>query len=245
MYAGSVVGAGLLIFDGDDTLWVVEPLYDEARALVRTYIESLEMDGARWEEFQRKIDIGNVQVLGLSSTRFPTSCIQAYEHLAASPGLRDDEGAKLEIWRRAQTVFQRKAPLVEGAEEVLRCLVHSFTLALLTQGEEKVQVRRIFESGLEGYFAHVAIVERKGSSSFEDVLRATGASREESWSIGNSLPSDIVPALSCGMGAVWVDAHVWEYESRETQEVKGHLLRAERLKDVPQILMSPVAVAPD
>ncbi|MGH9195436.1 MAG: hypothetical protein ACRD1T_06830 [Acidimicrobiia bacterium] len=83
---------GLLIFDGDDTLWVVEPLYDEARALVRTYIESLEMDGARWEEFQRKIDIGNVQILGLSSTRFPTSCIQAYEHLAASPGLRHGRG---------------------------------------------------------------------------------------------------------------------------------------------------------
>ncbi|MGH9195435.1 MAG: hypothetical protein ACRD1T_06825 [Acidimicrobiia bacterium] len=68
------------------------------------------------------------------------------EDLRATTGVclpsRDDEGAKLEIWRRAQTVFQRKAPLVEGAEEVLRCLVHSFTLALLTQGEEKVQVRR-------------------------------------------------------------------------------------------------------
>lgn len=236
---GAGTAGGLIVFDGDDTLWLVEALYDEARSLARAFVESLGVDGDRWETFERDIDVRNVEVLGLDPRRFPTSCVQAYEKLAGQSGTVD-EAAKDRIWKLANTVFDRPAPLVEGAEDVLRQLQSQCPIVLLTRGHETVQRKRIEESGLSQYFDAIHIVPDKDAFVFRNVLNSAGALRERSWSIGNSLPSDIYPALEMGMGAIWVDAHVWEYERRKVEHVGGKLLVAESLLDVPQLLQDEV-----
>lgn len=110
----------LLVFDGDDTLWQVELLYDEARSLTRDYVESLGLDPGQWETLQRVIDVENVQILGLDPRRFPTSCAEAYARLVQDAGLVPDESVTQRIREIASSVFRRAAPLVPGAESVLR-----------------------------------------------------------------------------------------------------------------------------
>ena len=61
-----------IVFDGDDTLWNTERLYDAARAKARHVVEKAGLDGARWEELERRIDVENVAHLGFSTERFPT-----------------------------------------------------------------------------------------------------------------------------------------------------------------------------
>ena len=63
-----------IIFDGDDTLWLTEYLYDDARREARTIVEGLGLNGARWEELAQRLDQQNVAVFGFSPQRFPTSC---------------------------------------------------------------------------------------------------------------------------------------------------------------------------
>jgi putative hydrolase of the HAD superfamily len=232
----------LLVFDGDDTLWRVEPLYDEARNFARDFVASLGLDSVRWEALQRVIDVENVRSMGLHPRRFPTSCVEAYERLAHETDPVPKEAAKQIIRDLASSVFRRPAPLVAGAERVLRELSLEFRLVLLTRGHESVQRKRIEDSGLGAYFEATFIVPQKDAAVFREVLEEVSGSPKRSWSIGNSLPSDIYPALESGMAAAWVDAHVWEYERRPVEEVAGRLIVAESLEDLPSLLKDSVQI---
>ena len=44
-----------VIFDGDDTLWITEPLYDEARTSARRVVEGSGFDGSDWERIEERL----------------------------------------------------------------------------------------------------------------------------------------------------------------------------------------------
>jgi putative hydrolase of the HAD superfamily len=204
--------AALVVLDADDTLWRLEPLYDDARQGARAVVEEAGWDGSRWEAMERKIDVANVDFYGLSRKRFPTSCVEAYRRLAAESGAEAEEAVERDVRSASRTVFRRAAPLVAGAEAALKALRGVASVALLTKGDEVLQRRRLKLSGLADYFDEVRIVGHKDEAAFEAVLTRFGCPPARAWSIGNSLRSDVVPAVRLGMHAVWVDAHVWEYE---------------------------------
>ncbi|MEW6470646.1 MAG: HAD family hydrolase [Actinomycetota bacterium] len=228
----------LVVFDGDDTLWFVEHLYDRARSAAADLVARFGLDPVAWEQLQRAIDVRNVEVMGLQATRFPTSCARAYIDAACSAGVQPTAARAAEVWACASQVFDWDAQPADGVRDVLEELSRSFRLALLTKGDGWVQRRRVADSGLGGYFCAVEIVDDKSSETFRAVVAGCGAELALSWSVGNSLASDINPALECGMRAVWVDAHVWEHERRETTAPAGRaFLRAEALRDVPGLLL--------
>jgi len=72
------VKRGLVVFDGDDTLWFVEPLYDDARARAAVIVAEAGLDAARWKSLQRRIDLLAVRRYGVTAQRFPQSCVKAY-----------------------------------------------------------------------------------------------------------------------------------------------------------------------
>jgi putative hydrolase of the HAD superfamily len=202
-----------IVFDGDDTLWSTEPLYDDARLTARHVIEEAGNDGARWEELERRLDIENVKQYGHSPERFPTSCVQAYEAVCRAQGLPVDRAVSAAVAAAAQTVFEREAPLLPHAKETLTELrARGFRLALLTKGDSELQRRRIEQSGLAPLFEVVEVVDRKTPESIRSVLDHLGVDPECVLSVGNSIRSDILPSLAAGVRSVWIDAHVWEYE---------------------------------
>ena len=230
-------GHGLVVLDGDDTLWVVESLYDEARAQARLVVDGAGYDGADWERRERAIDVANVERLGFSLERFPRSCVEAFEQVAL-PSDPNRPAVSNQIRSIAAQVFLEPAPLVPGVEEILCELGAHWKLALLTQGDVDVQKRRVVESGLESLFDKISIVPRKDLHEFNGVLSAVAEPVFRAWSVGNSYASDILPALQLGMSAVWVDAHVWEYERRPASgpNEADRLFKAERLSQVPEII---------
>ena len=118
----------------------------------------------------------------------------------------------------------------------MKSLRSEHALVLLTKGDPDVQVKRIADARLEDAFDQISIVPDKTPSQFREVLQALDTSPRDAWSVGNSLASDINPALRLGMSAVWVDAHVWEHERREVQAMPGHLVSVTSLAEVPDIL---------
>jgi putative hydrolase of the HAD superfamily len=227
----------LVVFDGDDTLWWTEPLYDRARSRAAILVAQVGLDPGEWDRLERELDVANVATFGLSRSRFPTSCVQAYERLAAAHKVAVDARFLDEIWAVASSVFDEPAQLADGAVEVLALLSSGAVLALLTRGDTGVQRRRLNESRLEGWFDLVEVVPEKTPREFERLLRLTGGRPEESWSIGNSRRSDLEPALAAGMHAIWIDAHVWEYERDFAQDLLPRLHRAEKLSEVPGIIL--------
>ena len=226
----------IVIFDGDDTLWETEPLYDIARSEAERIVTEAGLNGQRFEELQRTIDIDNFSRMGLSPTRFPTSSVQAYESLALTSGFEVSESTSRKVYSASADVFDRVAPLRPHAQDVLENLGLSYRLILLTKGDENVQTRRIDDSGLARYFTTIRIVPDKDATAFRDLLAGLRARADAAWSVGNSLPSDILPAVESGMNAIWIDAHVWGHERLREQIPEPRIHRAQDLSQVPVII---------
>jgi putative hydrolase of the HAD superfamily len=202
-----------IVFDGDDTLWRTEALYDEARQRAREIVAGAGLDGARWETLERAIDVENVTRLGHSAERFPTSCMEAYDALCAERDRVPDLEVRAAIGAAARSVFERPAELMPHARETLEALrSRGFRLALLTKGDSDVQRRRIEQSGLADLFDLVQIVASKTPDVVAAVVQRLGVPLDTALSVGNSVRSDVLPALAAGVQPIWIDAHVWEWE---------------------------------
>jgi putative hydrolase of the HAD superfamily len=226
-----------IVFDGDDTLWSTEPLYDAARQQARRAVEADGAEGKTWEEIERRIDVDNVDRLGHSVERFPQSCVEAYEVVCAMEGRSAAPAVRTKVGDAARAVFATEAPLVPRARETLAALVdRGFRLALLTKGEPYVQRRRIEQSGLAPFFDLVEIVDTKTPESIRSVIACLGVAVASSLSVGNSIRSDILPSLAAGVKPIWIDAHVWEYE-RDHEAIEGDdVIEVENLARVLDIV---------
>ena len=160
----------LVIFDGDDTLWLVEHLYDEAREAAARIVTEEGFEPSAWEALERRIDVQNVVRFGVSAKRFPTSCVEAYRQLAAEAGRAVVPDVAHRIWKAAASVFERQAAPVHDVDAVLEDLRLDCTLVLLTKGERWVQRKRIADARVEDKFDHVVITPTKGSEEFVDLL---------------------------------------------------------------------------
>lgn len=227
----------VIVFDGDDTLWFVESLYDDARAEAATIVAQAGLDANQWERLQRRIDVRFAASYGVSSKRFPKSCVEAYRRLARRSTDGPNSAIETLVRDAARSVFARPAKLVNGVGKILDSLRDDFQIALLTKGEEEIQRKRITDAGLANAFDYVAIVRDKGETEFSAVLAALGASAESAWSVGNSLASDINPALRIGMRAIWIDAPVWEYERRDSRVDDGCVVSVHNLPTAARVLL--------
>ena len=232
-------GPAAVVFDGDDTLWSTEPLYDRARDDARAEVVRAGLDGEAWDRLERQIDVENVRLLGFSVERFPTSCVQAYESVARAKGVPVDPEVRERVRTAARTVFSADPPLMDGAEETLRSLrARGVRLALLTKGDPDVQWRRVERSGIANFFDVIQIVPEKPPAAFLDVLAALHVEPRDAWSVGNSVRSDILPAIKAGLRAVWIDAHVWEHERFVGQFSHDQAVAVANLTDVADSIES-------
>jgi putative hydrolase of the HAD superfamily len=228
-----------VVFDGDDTLWSTEPLYDAARSRARRIVGESGLDGAAWEECERRIDVENVAAYGYSMERFPTSCVQAYEHLCRSAGRTPEATTAERIRWAARSVFERNPPIAAGAKETLKRLrANGARLALLTKGDLALQTRRIERSGLGKFFDIIKIVSEKSPAAILDVVAALGVDAHEAWMVGNSMRSDVMPALKAGLRAIWIPAHVWEYERTCDHVAAPGAITASRLADIRDLILT-------
>jgi putative hydrolase of the HAD superfamily len=230
-----------IIFDGDDTLWETEALYDDARSGARAVVEQAGLDGEAWEDLERRIDVENVAELGHSSVRFPKSCVDAFDRLLEQVAQAPDVAVRHAVKFAAEEVFRRPAPLVESAHETLEILkAQDLGLALLTKGEVAVQQRRIKQSGLADFFNIVEIVPDKTPSVIAGLARSLGVPCEHVLSVGNSVRSDVLPSIAAGVAAVWIDAHVWEYERQHEELVAQGVIELSSLSDVLDLVRTDV-----
>ncbi len=102
------------------------------------------------------------------------------------------------------------------ARETLEALAGRYKLVLITKGDLFDQERKIAESGLGELFDAVEIVSDKNRATYERVFRRHGDGPESSMMVGNSLKSDVVPALAAGSWGVYVPHDLtWAYEHAE------------------------------
>jgi putative hydrolase of the HAD superfamily len=231
----------VVIFDGDDTLWITEPLYDQARTSAAQVVAASGVDPVLWDQLERVIDVENVQRFGLSAERFPTSCVEAYESAAEQMGLIPKPEVMRAVQSAAGSVFRETAPLAIGAVDLLESLHERYRLILYTQGDPDIQKKRITDSGLYAFFDFILVVETKSSGDLSQLIQKLNRPPSDFVFVGNSVRSDINPAISVGMNAVWVDRHVWDYEQQLIQHGSGRLYEIENLQQAATVIETALA----
>jgi putative hydrolase of the HAD superfamily len=209
---GDPVRFQAIVFDGDDTLWKTQQLYESAK----DRFERLCKNSGLWDKSIREyvdvLDSRRVKLHGFSQSRFPGSLVETLNVYRTLRGLPPSKKATTAALRIGKGVFSRKAPLQSGARTVLRELARKYRLILVTKGSRPVQQRRVSESGLEKYFHMIYIVEDKTTQVLRSICRREELNPYRVLFVGDSLRSDVRPALAIGATAVWIPSRSWRFE---------------------------------
>ncbi len=225
----------LVVFDFDDTCVDTAPLYTRARAQCREIVAADGVDPAQWNALQQKCDAALIPTLKFGPAQFPTACVEAYEALAKSP----KPSVSKKLYATASAVLTNPPPVKAGVDKALAELSRDHIMVLLTKGNSEVQERLVRASGLGGRFDKVVMVGDKNPEAFREICRWAHVAPERAWSVGNSLPSDINPAMRAGLSTVHFKdgADVWTYEQRETKPLPGgRYSSTDRMAKVPAII---------
>ncbi len=203
-----------IVFDADDTLWdcqghferVMQELYD----LLSPWVDR---NRAAEELFytERK----NMPLLGYGTKAFSLSMIETA--LRVSKG--EIKGEQL-VWLQEEcySLLQLPATPLPEVRETLHALKHQgWHMAVFTKGELLDQEHKLQRSGLANYFEHVEITSDKTEREFRHLCEQLAIEPQEMVMVGNSMKSDITPALAIGARAIHIPFHItWELEHAET-----------------------------
>ena len=194
-----------ILFDADNTLLDFDAAESKALAdTLRAYgiepdAETVQTYRAINEELWHQLEKGQIRREKLMAERF-TRFLKAVN--AAGSGVEMNRF----YLEQLSTHPDLAAPNVL---DVLRELSEVATLAVVTNGFEKVQTRRAAESGILDYVEEVFVSEKMDSEKpnrkiFDAALRALGVeNREHVLMVGDSLSSDIQGGVNAGLDTCW------------------------------------------
>lgn len=207
----------VIAFDADDTLWdcqghferVMRQLYDE----LEPWTGNRERAATELYAIERK----NMPLLGFGTKAFTLSLLETA--LRVSDGRMSGERLLYLLEQGCSLLQFPTTPLPEVLETLIELQQRGRRMVVFTKGELLDQQHKLERSGLAGFFEHVEITSDKGEDEFRELCRKLRVLPAEMLMVGNSLKSDIAPALAIGCQAVHIPFHVtWELEHVDSFE---------------------------
>ena len=204
----------VIAFDADDTLWDCQSHFDEVEKHLYRLIAPYCDDPAR-ELFIT--ESGNMADLGYGCKAFTISIIETALRVGGSH-ISDIELSEL-LAHSKSLLHLPATPLPEVEPTLQRLQAYPYRLVVFTKGELQDQENKLRRSGLLKYFDDVEITSDKGQKEFLALCDHQHIHPSELLMVGNSLKSDIAPALAIGAWAVHIPFHVtWQLETFEEFE---------------------------
>ena len=217
-------GVQTLLIDADDTLWENNIYFERAIANFISFLEHKELSPKEVREVLNEVERDCVVSHGYGLNSFVEALTRTFERLSVellTPALHET------IHGFARTIAEHPVEVIPQVRETLEYLRPKHRLILVTKGNFSEQSRKVEHSGLKASFAAVEIVAEKNKATYSDLVQKYGLIREQSWMVGNSPRSDINPALSAGLNAIFIphaDTWILEHEEIDPSLGKGHLL---------------------
>jgi putative hydrolase of the HAD superfamily len=199
-------------FDADDTLWQNEQFFrlTEARfvALLGEHGEAAEISGRLLDAERR-----NLAFYGFGIKGFVLSMIESAIEITRGQVPTSAIG---EILAWGREMLEHPVETLPLVRETLQALAADYKLVLITKGDLFDQERKLAASGLGELFEAVEIVSDKTAETYRRIFARHGHGPERAMMVGNSLKSDILPALEAGAWAVHVPHELtWALEHAE------------------------------
>ncbi len=202
----------IIVFDGDDTLWETQGLYSAAKSSFRDLMEKQGFPDAL-DSFD-ELDALRASSVFFIKTRFFETMLITYAKLCGLHQKPWSTSVESEIRALGFSVFAVPPKLYEDTLLTLRTLSTYSNLVLLTSGDEETQESKIKALGgvFEAFFSRIYITQRKTSDNFRQVLDDFSVPARRAWVVGNSVKSDMNPAIVLGMRCILVPRGSWRFE---------------------------------
>ena len=187
-------------FDADDTLWQNEHFY----TLTRDRFVGLLADHASADDLaNRLLDVQRrtLKIYGFGIKGFTLSMIETA--IAVTDG-RVDAATISQILDAGRDMLAHPVETLPQVRETLEALNGEYLLVLITKGDLFDQERKLAQSGLGDLFDAVEIVSDKNATTYRRIFSKVADGPERAMMVGNSLKSDIVPAIAAGSYGIFV-----------------------------------------
>jgi putative hydrolase of the HAD superfamily len=187
-------------FDADDTLWQNEQFFrlTEQRfaQLLGDYADHEHLKARLLEAEKRNLASYGFGIKGFTLSMIETA-IEVTEGKVPSTVIA-------RILEAGREMLVHPVETLPEARETLERLAAEYRLILITKGDLFDQERKLAASGLGDLFDAVEIVSDKSRSTYERVFARHAHGAEKSMMVGNSLKSDVVPAIEAGAWGVYI-----------------------------------------
>ncbi len=187
-------------FDADDTLWQNEHFFrlteGKFAAMLADYAETEHIATRLLETEKRNLKFYGYGIKGFTLSMIDTAIGVTEGRVPAS--------VIADILSISREMSQHPVETLPYVHETLEALAGKFKLILITKGDLFDQERKVAESGLGDLFDAVEIVSEKRPSTYERIFTQYGDGPGHSMMVGNSLKSDVVPAIEAGGWGVHV-----------------------------------------
>ncbi len=222
-----------IAFDADDTLWHNEQVFklteERFRAALADYAEADHL-----KERLLAAERRNLAFYGYGIKGFTLSMIETALEITEG---RVPTSTISQILGYAREMMAHPVEILPGVRETLESLQDRYRTMLITKGDLFDQERKLAQSGLADLFHAVEIVSEKSAAVYDRLFRRHGDGPDRAMMVGNSLKSDIVPALEAGSWAVYVPHElIWELEVAEEPTLAVRYRRLANLGALPSLL---------
>jgi putative hydrolase of the HAD superfamily len=221
-----------LLIDADDTLWENNIYFERAIAKFISFLNHQEYTAEQVRLILNDVERDSVVKHGYGLHSFAHSLVATFEKLSVDPVTPE---LHERIHSFAHQIADHPIEIIPGVTETLAYLKPRHRLVLMTKGHPAEQTGKVERSGLNQYFTAVEIVAEKDEAAYRSAIGKYGLEPSSTWMVGNSPKSDINPALSAGLHAVFVphdNTWILEHEELSSAPRSQRLLVVARFGDL-------------
>lgn len=220
-------------FDADDTLWHNERFFK----LTQSHFIELLANHAEPEHLSTRLleaEKRNIGHYGFGIKGFTLSMIETA--IEVTKGKVPAE-IIAEILEAGREMLTHPVEILPHVEQVLTTLSDNYQLLLITKGDLIDQERKIAQSGLGEFFHAIEIVSDKNTATYTQVFSRHAAGPNTAMMVGNSLKSDVIPAIQAGSWGVYVPhEHTWALEHETLPENSVRFRQIDHLKQLTDLI---------
>ena len=196
--------------DADDTLWHNETLFRLTHERFNTMLAPW-ADAATVEDALAAVERRNLATYGYGAKGFTLSMLETALQLSETQA---PPAVLAEILAAGRDLMRHPVEPLPGVHDALERLAAIAPLVLITKGDMFHQESKLAASGLGAFFSGVEIVSEKSADTYRRAFARHGVAPEHALMAGNSVRSDVLPALEAGCTAVLIPYPlVWAHEA--------------------------------
>lgn len=221
--------------DADDTLWQNEAFFRLTQdRFVRLLADHADPDHLteRLEAAERR----NLGHYGFGVKGFTLSMIETAIEVTEG---RVPTAVIGELIAAGREMLEHPIELLPHVRATVTALAADYRVVMITKGDLLDQERKLAQSGIGDLFDAVEIVSDKTPDAYRTIFARHGTGADQAMMVGNSLKSDVIPALLAGAWGVHVPHGLtWALEVADPPKDHRRFHALKSLGELPDLVSS-------